>query len=318
MSCSVGDNEDSSVKLPIGHDSDDSDESGKLGDRSGKIKGRKVSYKKELQEKESEKTQKISNSLLSSSLSSPVTKEPVQKGRAMSYKKNLIKEMADFFGSSSPVEEKPAKEKVSSAKEKGIYPITSERGDYDTQVVLNLGSGRSALGIKLKAEKKRGKFFSTSIIDIRRSEPDYSSLGNLTHQSRLYITGHGESGSDEVKPQIDFSDLNSGDFDIEKNFDVEWFAEVLANNAEQLKNHDGGRKIRISMVVCYSGQEDDASASLGEKLCLALHERGIPAEVVARRGKVSRWKKEQLEEQKEGKREYEKRVDYKHHKTGDF
>jgi hypothetical protein len=163
---------------------------------------------------------------------------------------------------------------------------------YDRQIILNLGSGKSAEGLNAKA---RHQGLPSKMIDLREADCDFSDLSRLTSGSRVYLIGHCKPGrnyivSDEgVRVTVD-------DY-------VNMLKQVTA-----LKNPSLGQKIKISVVACYAAVDGEHHKSFAYQLSQALDKAGIPAEVLARTDIVSRWR---------GKpEEYKKFVGGKHHAEG--
>ena len=184
---------------------------------------------------------------------------------------------------------------------------------YDRQVQLNLGTGETAKGLTEKAKKSA---INVKTIDLVKREGwklnpkadgEFACLKELTHRSKIYFIGHGGEGV----PYIE-SNLNSKGFnDV---LDVNEIVRILKDNAPQLilgenaphlQEMDGGPRIKISLVVCRSGDSDN---SLAHQLSKKLFEEKIPAEILGRKGPVSR---------SMGTKGFRKTVNGRHHHNGD-
>jgi len=179
-----------------------------------------------------------------------------------------------------------------------ILETQSFSTEYDEQIILNLGSGKSAIGLTEKRSAKKGK--SSDTIDLReqRSESDFLAMKKLTSQSRLYLVGHGAPNGNT---------LSSDSLPSNNNSRVAWsytqFADLIAQHAPQLKGQS--EAITISLVACHGGV--GGLDSFGAKLSKDLDRRGIHAKIHARMGSVSRH---------DGKSPYKKTVDGEYHKDG--
>lgn len=167
-------------------------------------------------------------------------------------------------------------------------------GKYDHQMILNLGSGRSAKGLNFKAQKNN---LPSETIDLRQSNTGLSPLSKLTPSSRLYIIGHCGPGKDFIES------------DEKDKVTVDQFVEMLKQHAQKLKNGSPEHKITVSIVACQASVDDKAgNKSFGYRLSEALDKAGIPAEVHARAGIVSRGE--------DDPKDYKKYVDGKYHEQG--
>lgn len=170
-----------------------------------------------------------------------------------------------------------------------MAPVLAQNAGYDHQIVLTLGTGKTAKGLK---EKAAGKNLVSESIDLR--EKDYEKelplLKKLTPKSRLYLVGHCNAKLDTISSDEKVS-LTYNDY-----------ADMLEKHAPQLINADG--KIKISLIACYAGVGGEKS--FAGKLSKALDQKKIPHIIYARTGEVSRHKK--------GK--YKKLVDGKHQQPG--
>ncbi len=177
----------------------------------------------------------------------------------------------------------------------------SVKKNYDHQLILNLGSGNSAKGLTGKAKKRQ---LNSHTIDLRNQHLDQLSkeqsqfFQQLSHQSRIYMIGHCNKGKHYI-----ISDEGV-------KITAEQFADMIAKHAPQLKDSQSSQKLRISVVACYGGAHSaKGNESFSSKLCHLLQERGIDCEVIGRVAPVSRW---------DGRENgYEKRVEGRHHHTGD-
>lgn len=176
---------------------------------------------------------------------------------------------------------------------------SSAKKSYDRQLIFNLGTGNSAKGITGKAKKAN---LPCKMIDLRMNQTQLNDeqkkmITDLTHHSRIYIIGHCDRGK---------STINSNE---QVKVHADEFAQMIAMHAPHLKNSSDSQKLTISLVACYSGQDNEAEPSFAFRLCEELYKLGIKADVIGRTGRTSAWNGEE-----EG---YFKLVDARYQQLGD-
>lgn len=178
-------------------------------------------------------------------------------------------------------------------------PRTKSR--YDKQLHVNLGSGRTADALTHKMQKKPTENQAKITTVDYRTDDGREALGeelsHLTHDSRLYLIGHCDRGSDTIS-----SDGNTVQMKAQE------FAQMIADNDvnDNLKKKSpDGKKLKISLVACYAGASgEDGQDSYALQLSKALADKDILAEVVARTDTVIR----ATNNQAKGKKKYKKIV----------
>lgn len=157
--------------------------------------------------------------------------------------------------------------------------IPKRNTKYDKQIQLRVSTDTpSGPRLELKA---RLKGLETTTINMHERPEDLVKLKCLTHNSRLYLIGHG---------MVNGRFLNSR---ANGRYSVNDIVNTLVEYAPQLikKEHElnNGKRLKISLSVCHGAEKENKhkfDASFAESLSLALYAAGIPAEVIGRNGSV--------------------------------
>ena len=164
---------------------------------------------------------------------------------------------------------------------------------YDKQLILNLGSNRSARGMERKAKKQkldshtidlRGKPYSE---DVFLSPPIMPKEWMLKEndRARFYVTGHCCAGSDRISS--DKTSVIDGK-DVEKtSWTADQFAEFFACCCSNLKT-TAENPIIVSLMSCESALSEGREPSFADRLSKALAAKGIHAIVKGRTDVVAR------------------------------
>ncbi|NGX43394.1 MAG: hypothetical protein K940chlam7_01691 [Chlamydiae bacterium] len=164
---------------------------------------------------------------------------------------------------------------------------------YSKQLILNLGSGRSAQGMARKAEKQR---LESRIIELRGkdlttvdSDPNFIDTRSPV---RVYITGHSRSGADDISSD-DFSFIDEKVVGKTK-WTAGQFAEFLSRSCSKLETTEKN-PIVVSLMSCEAALSNDGRPSFAERLSQALANRGLHATVKARTDNVLRTSESRIE-----------------------
>jgi len=154
-----------------------------------------------------------------------------------------------------------------------LNPTEKRLSTYTSQIILNLGSKRSALALTHKAKTRH---LESTIIDLRERSPQFNLLRNVGANTRIYIVGHCDKDVQQISS------------DESVTYTAEDFTKLFAQYVPNLPALTVVRPIKISVVACYGGARGKRD-SFSEKLSKLLASKGIRALVHGRTEWVGRW-----------------------------
>jgi len=157
---------------------------------------------------------------------------------------------------------------------------------YDQQIILDLGSGKSAEGLRRKAQKKG---LPCHVFSLRDGIPLFWSevyrplFSSLTPVSRVYVIGRCNAGHNYIN-----NDTHQ--------LYVQTLANIFYAHCSHLKDNTCSRRLKISLIAGRSAAADGENESFAKQLSLGLSTIGINAEVVGRLSGVKQTPETGIEE----------------------
>lgn len=163
-------------------------------------------------------------------------------------------------------------EKAQTLNEKKEKKESALKPKYDRQLVLNLGTGNTGRGLNEKALKK-GSAGVAKMCDLRTEKLKKE---KLTPFSRVYIIGHCNKGLSHIES------------DDKKIVTVKQFAKMIARAMGSPNGTTSEQRLKINLVACEAANRNEKYDSFAHQLSLALANKSIHADVIARNESVVR------------------------------